>query len=75
MADTTIVNTSARRADSGIDSAVGWVVAAIVLIAVIVGAMILLRNATGATDTPGANIEVSLPSGSGTGTGAGSASY
>ena len=84
MADTTIVNTPARRGEvDTADNAVGWVIAAIVLVAIIVGAVVLLRRGavTAPTTVPGTNVQVSLPSGSGgsgstgsgsTGAGAGS---
>ena len=74
MADTTIVNTSSRgaNADDATDSVVGWVIAAIVPVAIIVGAVILLRNNNVApTTVPSINVDVTLPAGSGTGSGTG----
>ena len=59
MADTTIVNTPASS-DSG---AAGWIVALIVLIAVIVGGFFLYRSyahATHATPAPAGNTNINV---------------
>jgi|GEM_PF-6649895 len=76
MADTTIVNTPSRRADTdSTDSTIGWVIAIVVLAAVLVGGFLWLRNNNAAAPAPGTNIEVTVPpgadTGSGTGTGTG----
>lgn len=66
MADT-IVNTPERS-----DSAAGWAIAAVIVVAVIIGAVLLFRNGLpGVPDTGGTNINVEVPT---TGGGAGSGS-
>jgi hypothetical protein len=67
MADTIVTNTPGvtRSADDGA-SAVGWVVAALVLLAVVVAGFVLYRNgAFSGAGAGGTNINVTVPSGSG----------
>jgi len=71
MADT-IVNTPGN---TNSDGAAGWAIAAVVIIAVIIGAVLLFRNGlpTSPNTGGGTNINVELPSGGGAtgGTGGG----
>lgn len=69
MADT-IVNTPGQS-----DSAAGWAIAAVIVVAIIIGAVLLFRTGLpGVPDTGGTNINVEVPTtgGSGGGTGGGS---
>ena len=72
MADTTIINTPASQDDSG----AGWVVALIILIAVIVGGFLWYRyyGHAASTSPSGTNINVTIPTPSTGGT-AGSKTY
>lgn len=64
MADT-IVNTPVERSDS----AAGWAIAAVIVVAIIIGAVLLFRNGLpGVPNTGGTNINVEVPTG---GTGGG----
>ncbi len=64
MADTIITNTPERTDDS---SVVGWVVALIVVLAVLVAGYVWVRNGANAPASGGAgtNINVQLPTGTG----------
>ena len=71
MADTTIVNTPSRGVDTS-DSAIGWIIAAIILVAVLVGGVGLVRRGTVApagSAAPAASVQVSGSTGGGTGGG------
>ena len=66
MADT-IVNTPANSTG---ESAVGWAVAAVVVVAIIVGALLLMRSGfPGVPNTGTMDVKVELPAGSTGGTG------
>jgi hypothetical protein len=70
MADT-IINTPDRTQDS----AAGWAIAAVVVVAIIIGAVLLFRNGLPGVPNTGTDINVTIPSqNSGTDTGAGSGS-
>ncbi len=58
MADTIITNTPARTDDSG---ALGWVVALIVVLAVIVGGYVWYQRGADIPNTGGTNINVEVP--------------
>lgn len=61
MADT-IVNTPDRATN---ESAAGWAIAAVVIVAVIVGALLLFRNGLpGVPNTGTMDVNVQLPAGS-----------
>lgn len=73
MADTIVTNTPGitRSVDDG-SAAIGWVVALLVVLALIVAGFALYRyNGSAAPSGGGANINVSLPSGSGSTGGSG----
>lgn len=68
MADT-IVNTPDRVAN---ESAAGWAIAAVVVVAVIIGAVLLFRNGVpGIPNTGTMDVNVELPAGSTGGTNTG----
>ncbi|MBI5456808.1 hypothetical protein HY969_03620 [Candidatus Kaiserbacteria bacterium] len=57
MANNT-ANSPGRTADS---SAAGWVVAAVIVVAVILGLIYLLPYLSGSTTSPAANVNVEIP--------------
>lgn len=68
MADTVITNTPGvtRSADEG-TTAVGWVVAGLVVLALIVAGFVLYQNGTFSGVGAGTDINVTVPAGTGTG--------
>ena len=79
MADTIITNTPGvtRSVDDG-SSAIGWVVALLVVLALIVGGVVLYLSSYGgiATPAPSTDINSTLPAGGANSTGsAGAATY
>ena len=62
MADT-IVNTPSRRTGDTSDNAVGWVIAAIIILALIIGFFAIFRNNSVAPSTtaPAANVQTTIP--------------
>jgi hypothetical protein len=69
MADTVISNTPGTRDDGA--GALGWIVALIVILAIIVAGFVWVRRGNVGVPNTGSNINVQLPSTGGTGGGTG----